>query len=207
MPITFDIINKYLCICNATTYNVLCKLQIFHILHPYLYFHMYNHLSIPCLVDISFCISVWSFSYFTFGSHIFFFYTYVHKYSLLGNHICSCKCIWSIRWITNIYHLADILVPYIYDHLHILCRHICIFSFMSVIWNCTTHVYIPSVNAYEVVIFVLSHMHTYTHKTYISTCMLKHKHADVCMCIISIVIGINEKRKQLCLPSKKYMSS
>ena len=50
MPVTFEIAHTYAYSHYPTAYEVLDDLQIFYISWPYLFFHIYYHLSIPYLV-------------------------------------------------------------------------------------------------------------------------------------------------------------
>ena len=75
---------------------MLSESEIYYIWQPYLFLHMYDHLSSPCLADIfvSFCL---------FMSLPFQLYIYGSLYTMLMSRKCDVT-------VTNILHLATTFV-------------------------------------------------------------------------------------------------
>ena len=122
------------------------------------------------------------------------------KYSLFGNHICFCKCLWSVKFQSQIFYIWQ---PYfffsIYVNLHIPCLtdiFVFFFLFMPTHFKLYTHVYLytqwsclwifsDSHKYFTFVTHICSftyihiHMHTYVclHVcVWVYECMYKHKH-------------------------------
>ena len=106
-------------------------LQIFCILQPYFFFHIYNHLSIPfCYSYLIFVLPMkfaWTFTNILHMATIFLLsHLWSFKHSLFCYHICFHKYLWSAKWHLQIFYIWQ---PYLLSHLwsvqySLFCSHI-----------------------------------------------------------------------------------